>query len=113
MGIEAKSFNSSQRNEFVRDLCTLIATKTIYKTEAERQLIAEKIIQTFPFLKDPPIGNNSNEWVSDLNCKYITIYIYRSTAFHIAQKHICCQSHIIWLLSGFHCSSVSACADLS
>ena len=88
MGVEAKSFNSSQKNEFVRNLCTLIATKTIYKTEAEKQLIGEKIIQTFPFLKDPPIGNHSNEWVSDLNCGYVTICIYRSTAFHIPQKHI-------------------------
>ena len=88
MGIEAKSFNSSKRNEFVRDLCTLIARNTIHKSEAERQLIAEKIIQTFPFLIDPPIGNDSNEWASDLNCGYVTIYIYRSTAFHIAQKHI-------------------------
>ena len=88
MGIEAKSFNSSQRNEFARDLCTLIATKTRYPTEAERQLIAQKIIQSFPLMKDLPIGNDSNGWVSDLNCEYVTIYIYRSMPFHIAQKHI-------------------------
>ena len=61
MGIEAKSFNASERNEFAHDLCALIATKIRYPTEAERQLIAQKIIQTFPFLKDLPIGNDSNE----------------------------------------------------
>ena len=90
MGIEARSFNASQRNEFVRDLCTLIATKTRYPTEAERQLIAQKIIQTFPFLKDPPIGNyDSNEWVSDLNCGHVIIYVWLSTLY----KNICGATH--------------------
>lgn len=64
LGINAKSFNASQRNEFVRDICILVATYTRYPTETERQLIAQKIVMKFAFLKDPTIGQNSNEWVS-------------------------------------------------
>ncbi len=63
LGINAKAFNASQRNEFVRDICILVSTYTRYPTEAERQLIAQKIFTKFTFLKDPMIGQNSNEWV--------------------------------------------------
>ena len=63
--MSAKAFNVSQRNEFVRDICTLVSTYTRYPTEAERQLIAQRVVTKFMFLKDPTIGQNFNEWVSN------------------------------------------------
>jgi hypothetical protein len=66
LGIEVKNFSSNQRNDFNRDICTLISTRTLYPREAERQLIAQKIVGKFPFLKDPILGENSTEWVSEI-----------------------------------------------
>jgi hypothetical protein len=55
--------NGNQCNEFNRDICTLISTRTRYPTEAERQIIAQKIVAKYPFQKDPKIGSTSTEWV--------------------------------------------------
>ena len=68
----SKNLNGSHRNEFIRDICTLITTNTRYPTEPERQMIALKIVTKYPFLKDPKIGNCSTEWV---RIKYIIMYI--------------------------------------
>ena len=72
MGLMSKNLNGSQRNEFIRDICTLITTNTRYPTEPERQMSALKIVTKYPFLKDPKIGNCSTEWV---RIKYIIMYI--------------------------------------
>jgi hypothetical protein len=63
MGLAAANLNGNQRNELVRDICTLISTHTRYPTEAERQIIAQKVVAKYPFLKDPKIGCTSTEWV--------------------------------------------------
>ncbi|XP_028416930.1 uncharacterized protein LOC114541140 [Dendronephthya gigantea] len=64
MGLASKNLNGNQRNEFNRDICTLISTHTRYPTEAERQIIAQKIVAKYPFLKDPKICSTSTEWGS-------------------------------------------------
>ena len=67
----SKNMNESQRNEFIRDICTLIATNTRYPTEPEKEMIALKIVTKYPFLKDPKIGNCLIEWV---RIEYIIMY---------------------------------------
>jgi hypothetical protein len=66
-GLLSKFLNPSQRNEFVRDICTLISTNTRYPTENERTAIARQIIDMYPFLKDHKMTDSSCEWVSTVH----------------------------------------------
>ena len=88
MGLMSKNLNGSQRNEFIRDICTLITTNTRYPTEPERQMIAQKIVTKYPFLKDPKIGNCSTEWV---RIKYIIMYIINSPPSSLSHTKMCCE----------------------
>ena len=70
-GLLSGMMTPSQRNQLLRDICTLTSTNTRYPTEEERRTIAQKIVEAYPFLKDTKIGNTSTEWVSFTKIKYI------------------------------------------
>ena len=96
MGLASKNLNGNQRNEFNRDICTLISTHTTYPTETERQIIAQKIVAKYPFLKDPKIGSTSTEWVRLSVYKiwyYITSCLYSTAKMSIMLGGQSCQSN--------------------
>ena len=70
-GLLSGMMTPSQRNQLLRDICTLTSTNTRYPTEEERRTIVQKIVEAYPFLKDTKIGNTSTEWVSFTKIKYI------------------------------------------
>lgn len=78
------------------DICTLVSTYTRYPNEAERQIIAQKTVMKFTFLKDPTIEQNSNEWVSRAFMSQVAYSDYRSNNAvkfakikYILHKHNC------------------------
>jgi len=51
-GLQKKSLDSKQRNEFNRDVCAAIKVHTLFLTKEERQRVAYLIIEKYPFLAD-------------------------------------------------------------
>ena len=52
--LENKSLTGNQRNEFVRDICSNIASNGVYfLNKIERNQVAAAIVSKYPHLKDP------------------------------------------------------------
>ena len=54
--IENRHLVGNVRNEFVRDICAAIWYYTLYPTKMQREHVALKVVDAYPFLKDA-IGN--------------------------------------------------------
>lgn len=48
----------------VRDVCTSVLNSTTYPKKSERETVEKLIIETYPFLQDPLIDEDSKPWGS-------------------------------------------------
>ena len=50
----------------IRDVCTSILVHTIYPKKSEKELVARLIVETYPFLKDPVIDEDTSPRVTKI-----------------------------------------------
>ena len=75
---------------------TEVSVLSFQPIETERQIIAQKIVAKYPFLKDPKIGSTSVEWVRLSVYKiwyYITTCLYSTAKMSIILGGQSCQSN--------------------
>ena len=59
----AKYLTPNLTNEMVRDVCTSMLNYTSHPSKRERETVAVLILETYPFLKDAPINEDTKPWV--------------------------------------------------
>ena len=62
-GLAAKFLPPNLINELVRDVCTSVLNYTSHPKKNEREEVAKRITEKFPFLEDPIFDEECKPWV--------------------------------------------------
>ena len=85
-GLKAGKLSSSLRNEFTRDVCSVLRMHTMNPTKSEREYVAFQIIKKFPFLADTMGSGIVSTIIFSLSTSQVVLY---QVLFIVSSSIIC------------------------